>query len=103
MGIFKRRKRKKEVRLVMNENEVHRIFNRINGGACMACQTWRGDHVRAAIGRFLVEHWDHKDGQPLPTPPTPQQLARLCCRYEPAPGEVDPNEVGTFIIGMSPP
>ena len=63
----------------MNEHEVNRIFGRINGG-CLGCTDWRGDRVRAAVGAFLVAHWDHREGQPMPRAPTPEVLAKLCCR-----------------------
>ena len=79
----------------MNEREVNRIFGRINSG-CLGCTHWKGDRVRAAVGRFLVETWDRAEGQPPPIPPTPEQLGRLCCKYEPKPGETDPNFVATF-------
>jgi hypothetical protein len=60
----------------------------------MACNNWRSDAVRAAVGAFLVAAWDHKDGQPAPKPPTPETLARLCCKREWT--EADSDFVGSF-------
>lgn len=93
MGIFNwRRRRKRELGLVMDEREVLRVFNRVG---CMSCTHWKADHVKAAVGAFLLAAWDHKDGQPAPKPPTPQTLSRLCCKY--TMGEGDPDFMGAFV------
>jgi hypothetical protein len=53
-------------------------------GGCFGCGNWRSDRVRACVARFLVQHWDLKAGDPPPTPPSPEDLHRLCCRNEDA-------------------
>jgi hypothetical protein len=54
---------------------VQDVHNRFNG--CLSCQNPRGDVVRACIANVLVNLWDGR----TPTPPTPEQLKRSCCRY----------------------
>jgi hypothetical protein len=90
MGIFKRRN-KVVRRVIMTEAEILKVYNVV---PCFACTHWKSDSVKAKVGGFWMACLNHKDGQPMPTPPSPADVMLSCCKREWS--EHDPTFVGSF-------